>query len=200
MNGSIFDEAGRRKYLNGKERKSFLSAAVRQQHATATFCLTLALSGARISEVLALTRDRIDKGSSAVVFRTLKQREKVVYRTVPMPQQLIKLLHDSCTLENERIWKWGRTTAWKQVKSVMVVAGIPSQLRKPKALRHAFAIEATQKLIPLNIIQRWMGHSRLETTAIYTAAVGREERNLASRTWPEGKLLQPFGSDHTLRA
>jgi site-specific recombinase XerD len=65
-----------------------------------------------------------------------------------------------------RFWPWGRTNGWKVVKSVMRKAGIAEGLCKPKALRHAFAVEAGQKSIPLNIVQRWLGHARIETTAI----------------------------------
>lgn len=36
---------------------------------------------------------------------------------------------------------------------------------------------------PLNVVQRWLGHSRLETTAICSNAVGAEEGSLARRTW-----------------
>jgi site-specific recombinase XerD len=53
----------------------------------------------------------------------------------------------------------------------------------PKALRHAFAVDAVLNGIPLNILQRWMGHARLETTAIYAEVLGEEERALARRTW-----------------
>jgi site-specific recombinase XerD len=56
-------------------------------------------------------------------------------------------------------------------------------LFKPKALRHAFAVEAGQKGLPLNIVQRWLGHARIETTAIYANAVGKEERDLAEKMW-----------------
>jgi site-specific recombinase XerD len=49
----------------------------------------------------------------------------------------------------------------------MQQAGIAPQLCKPKALRHAFAVEAGQKGVPLNVVQRWLGHARIETTAIY---------------------------------
>jgi site-specific recombinase XerD len=69
------------------------------------------------------------------------------------------------------------------VKAVMRDAGIPENLCKPKALRHAFAVEAGQKGIPLNIVQRWLGHARIETTAIYANAIGKEERALARRIW-----------------
>lgn len=62
-------------------------------------------------------------------------------------------------------------------------AGIADALCKPKALRHAFAVGAGQQGVPLNIVQRWLGHARIETTAIYAGAIGDEERNLARRSW-----------------
>jgi site-specific recombinase XerD len=65
----------------------------------------------------------------------------------------------------------------------MTAAGIPKGVSKPKALRHGFGVAGTQSGVPLNIIQRWMGHARLDTTAIYTNAVGDEERALAKRMW-----------------
>lgn len=48
---------------------------------------------------------------------------------------------------------------------------IPYSLGKPKAFRHAFAVEAGSKAIPLSIVQRWLGHVRIETTAIYASAL-----------------------------
>jgi integrase len=41
--------------------------------------------------------------------------------------------------------------------------------------------------IPLPIVQRWLGHSRLETTAIYLDVSGDEERELAKRLWAGNK-------------
>lgn len=80
-------------------------------------------------------------------------------------------------------WPWCRTTAWSHVKRVMKTAGITNALCKPKALRHGFAVDAGQNGVPLNIVQRWLGHARIETTAIYANALGKEERSLAERTW-----------------
>jgi len=37
--------------------------------------------------------------------------------------------------------------------------------------------------VPLNMTQKWLGHARLSTTAIYADAVGAEERQLAQRMW-----------------
>jgi integrase len=33
------------------------------------------------------------------------------------------------------------------------------------------------------MMQKWLGHARIETTAIYANAVGPEERAIASRMW-----------------
>jgi integrase len=58
---TLHDQHGHRKYLTPAERDAFLKAAddaeVREVR---TFCATLAYTGCRISEALALTADRID--------------------------------------------------------------------------------------------------------------------------------------------
>jgi site-specific recombinase XerD len=37
--------------------------------------------------------------------------------------------------------------------------------------------------IALNMVQEWLGHAQLTTTAIYVNAVGEEERLIAMRMW-----------------
>ena len=169
-----------------------MKAATTERSDIATFCLTLALTGARISEVLALTPERIDITDAAIVIETLKQRKKGVFRGVPVPRALLRQLDSVHGItaalgdparRSTRLWSWGRTTAWSHVKRVMARAGIADAFAKPKALRHAFAVEAGQNGVQLNIVQRWLGHARIETTAIYAGALGSEERALAGRTW-----------------
>jgi integrase len=55
--------------------------------------------------------------------------------------------------------------------------------RSPKGLRHGFGINATVNGIPLNMLQKWMGHAQLTTTAIYADAVGKEEQDIAAKIW-----------------
>jgi integrase len=191
MTAGLFDQRGNRKYLIARERFAFVCAATKEHEAVLTFCLTLAFTGARISEVLGLTVGRVDAADEAIIFETLKQRKKMMYRAVPVPRALIPLLTMRGCEKDGRLWPWGRTTGWKVVKAVMGKAGIAEGLCKPKALRHAFAVEAGQKGIPLNIVQRWLGHARIETTAIYAAAIGDEERNLARRAWSSLELAIP---------
>ncbi len=76
-------------------------------------------------------------------------------------------------------------TAYRKIKAVMKEAEIYGINATPKGLRHAFGIAANQKGIQLNIVQRWLGHADIKTTAIYSEAIGAEERNLAKRLWED---------------
>jgi len=62
-------------------------------------------------------------------------------------------------------------------------ASITGAMACPKGLRHAFGIHCVMNEIPLPSIQKWLGHSSMETTAIYLQVMGKEERELASRMW-----------------
>jgi integrase len=83
----------------------------------------------------------------------------------------------------ERLWSWSRQTAWRRVKAVMARARISGPQASPKGLRHGFGIAAARENVPPGLTQRWMGHARLETTALYQFAVGAEERAFAKRLW-----------------
>jgi integrase len=195
MTYSLYDERGRRKYLVPPERKAFLDAALDAGGKTASFCAVLVLTGARISEVLALTPQRIDDGNQAIHFETLKRRKRGITRAVPVPRKLLVLLdgvhgyrdaqHDS-KCAGGRLWTWSRTTAWRRVKAVMHSASTPEHVSQPKSLRHAFGAAATMNNVGLPMIQRWLGHSDINSTAIYTTLVGPEERKLAERVQVEG--------------
>jgi integrase len=194
MNGSIFNLNGQRKYLVSNERVAFVRKALSVIDETTTLCLALALTGARISELLAVSETRIDFGNSAIVIETLKRRKRGIYRAVPIPRWFLRLLTRVHRLDgsnpSRRLWPWCRTKAWKIVKARMLEAGVPKHLAMPRAARHAFGVHAIQNGVPLNLLKRWIGHARIESTAIYADAIGKEERALASRTWLVlGKLV-----------
>ena len=53
----------------------------------------------------------------------------------------------------------------------------------PRGLWHSFGIAGVQAGVPLPVLASIMGHSSIETTAIYTTAIGLEARELVSRVW-----------------
>ena len=187
---SIHDSAGGRKYLTGAEHTRFLAAADLAPRDVRAFCHTLAWSGCRISEALALTGERVDVTAGAIIFETIKKRRRGVFRTVPVPPELATMLDLVFGVRGlrgpaarELLWSWSRSTAWRRVKEVLAVAGIAGVQASPKGLRHALGVAAVGQGIPLNMVQRWLGHAQLTTTAIYAEAVGEEERAIAARMW-----------------
>jgi integrase/recombinase XerD len=189
MSGNLFNSAGKRLYLTLEERRKFLAAADKEDRETRTFCYVLAYTGCRISEALALTPEAIDLSAGTIVFETLKKRRSGVYRAVPVPPTLLDMIELVHGLREKRLkraaplWNFGRTTAWKRVVALMKVANVKGPQATPKGLRHGFGVAAVQAGVPLNLLQRWLGHAQLTTTAIYANAVGPEERNIAARMW-----------------
>jgi integrase/recombinase XerD len=189
---SLFGSTGARKYLNAAERQRFTKAANRAALDVQLFCLVLNLSGGRISEVLALTPSAIDIESGVANIITLKRRKRGVVRQVPLPRtvlgQLDRVFHLRRSQRDpefayRRIWTWSRTTAWRRVKEVMAEANIAGTFAMPKGLRHGFGVNAFQSLVPPHLVQRWLGHASLRTTAIYADVMGSEERAFAARMW-----------------
>lgn len=182
----LFDRSGNRKYLNANERRRFYKAAQRLPDAgQRCFALTLYHTGCRISEALELTPARVDLAEGLVVFRTLKQRGKLKYRAIPIPKDLlVALRRQSVQLApDESLWSFCRTTGWKIIKRCMGDAKLGGVKATPKGLRHGHAIACVSAEIPLPILQRWLGHSSLQTTGIYLDFVGDDERDLAARVW-----------------
>lgn len=195
MSSVLFNQAGKRKYLTKQERQMFIAAAKQRPREVRTLCLVLAYTGCRISEALQLSADRVDPVDGMVVFETLKKRRSGVFRAVPVPPELLdalELVHGISEAQRRAnggagllLWPWSRSTAWRRVQEVMQAAGITGPQASPKGLRHGFGVAAVQAKVPLNLVQRWLGHADLATTAIYVDAVGVEEKELAAGMWEE---------------
>ena len=188
----LYDPEGRRKYLTIAERRAFLKAAQRLPGHERTFCHVIAYTGGRLSEVLALTPQRIDFAARVVIFESLKKRRRGVYRAIPIPPVVLDeldLVHGIRAAQQDEpsakkpLWRFRRTTAWKLIKRTMANASINGPQASPKGLRHAFAVAALQAGVPINFVRKWLGHARLSTTEIYADAVGEEEQAIARKFW-----------------
>lgn len=187
--GSLYSLAGRRKYLTHKERAAFIAAAMAcTRLELRSFCLVLAYTGCRISEALSLRAASINRHEGIVAIISLKKRGRWVVREVPVPASCVEMLVSvhrlDTTSPDTPLWTWCRCRAWQLVKEVMAAAGIDHGLHAtPKGLRHGFGLHAVRSGVPINLVQRWLGHARMETTSIYLQAIGVEERAIAARMW-----------------
>jgi len=195
----LHDDAGNRLYLNAEERAAFLDEARKRPARDRTLCETLYHTGCRPSELVEITPARIDLSGGTVTIRSLKKRkdasgkQKIVYRTVPVPPEYLDTLNTAYDLRQAQrtprkaaapIWPLSRVRVWQIVKGVMIEADIPdAPHRSPKGLRHGFGVNATVRGVPLHMLSKWLGHAQLSTTVIYADAVGREEQDIAARMW-----------------
>ena len=127
MSNELFTSEGKRKYLTAEERARFLTAASQLHRAEVrTFCMVMTYTGARISEALELTADRVDFSAKTLNFRTLKQRNKVRFRAVPVPDSLLEaleLVHRIRKAQKSKsaglgvsLWPWGRNAGYQAYK------------------------------------------------------------------------------------
>ena len=185
----LVDDRGR-KYLTAEERARFIAAAAHvRKPVDQTFVLTIAHTGSRVSEVLALRALDVDLDASTVRIRTLKRRVEH-WREVPVPPELardLEMVHylreASPRRAKEPLCPLSRATAHRKVVAVMRTAGIEGPQACPKGLRHGFGIAAVTAGVPLPTIATVLGHADIATTAIYTTAVGVEARGFLAKMW-----------------
>jgi integrase len=193
MDWSLFDPAGHRKYLTEAERRAFIKAAKKQAPEVYTLCLVLKDTGCRLSEALGITADHVDLRTGVIVFRSLKKRRANVHRAIPVSPALLAELDRVHAVRKSqsvpdcgatvRLWPWHRMTAHRRIKEVMVAANVHGPHATAKGLRHGFGVAALERGIPITLLQKWLGHAKLATTAIYGDAVGAEERRMARKLW-----------------
>ncbi len=190
---ALHTATGARKYLTAGERDAFLRQAALADRPVRTLCMTLAHAGCRLSEALALTADRVDLAAGVLTIASLKKRRGGIYRAVPVPPALLgalDMVHGIREAQASRgkgrgelLWPCSRMTGWRAVHAVMAAAGLDGPQAALKGLRHGFGVAAVSAGIPLNLVQKWLGHAQLTTTAIYADAVGAEEQDIARRMW-----------------
>ena len=148
-------------------------------------------SGLRVAEVAALKVNDID--SERMLLR-VERGKGGRYRNAILPADLLTLLR--------AWWKAGRqqgvmhTQGWlfpgqhatkpistRQLHRVVVEAAQAAQITKrvgPHTLRHSFATHLLEDGVDIRVIQAMLGHSRLDTTALYTRVATRTVRAVIS--------------------
>jgi site-specific recombinase XerC len=121
----------------------------------------------------------------------------VVWREIPIPPWLMAELDAHFGIAEaqrdsehaaRRLWPQHRVTGWRIIKRAMNISQIIGRAACPRGLRHSFGVGTLQSGAPLTLVQRWLGHARISTTAIYTAACGPEEIAFAKLFWRDSGL------------
>jgi integrase len=188
----LYSYDNRRLYLNETERTAFLAAAMCAPALVRVFCLTLAYTGCRLSEARYLRKKDVQAAELLVSIETLKRRQRGNIREIPIPkslmEDLVRVHVGGSSLRDPYLFSDHdrpppRVATYRWVKAVMAEAGIVGAQACPKGLRHGYGMHAIKHHVPLHMLQKWMGHASMMTTAIYATAVGSEEQELAKRMW-----------------
>ena len=132
--------------------------------------LLMRYTGCRISEALAVDDVKdLNFVRGEVTLLTLKRRKRF-YRTVPLPGNVVaefgRLLARWPELRGS-LFRRHRSTVFKVFRARAEEAEIAEELRHPHVLRHTRAIELLNAGVPINLVQKFMGHASVATTAIY---------------------------------
>jgi integrase/recombinase XerD len=137
-----------------------------------TLLILIYSSGLRIGEALSLKLQDIDIDRRQIYIRSGKGRKD---RHVIMAESFIPLLHNYLTTYKPKNLfiegKDGNEYSASSVRSVLKLSCSRAKIKKhvtPHTLRHSFATHMLENGIDLRHIQALLGHSRPETTMIYT--------------------------------
>lgn len=156
--------------LSYTEIIALLQATANLKHRTALVLLYSA--GLRISELLELKLSALDVERSQILIRNSKGRKD---RYVVMAQSFIPLLKNYLStykpgyyfIENPNGHPYSASSVRKLLRRSCKKAGITKHVT-PHTLRHSYATHLIENGVGLRFVQELLGHSKPETTMIYT--------------------------------
>jgi site-specific recombinase XerD len=149
-------------------------------------------AGLRVQEALALAEHDLDRRRGSILVRSGKGGRR---REVGMDDWGWEHLHPWLAARTElpvgplfcvidgvtRGRAWSAAAVRTEFRRLAARAGVTRRFA-PHQLRHAHALELAREGVPLNIIQRQLGHLNLGTTSIYLQGIDPEEIITAVRT------------------
>lgn len=170
--------------LTKDEYQRLLHAAKRKRNERLYLLMqTICATGIRVSEHRFITIEAVKTGYARIVN---KGKERLVF----IPAELKGPLLHFCRLRGVKhgpvfVSRTGRpldrSNIWADMKRLSETAGVPAEKIFPHNLRHLFAITYYQLEKDIIRLADILGHSSVETTRIYTATSGAEQKKLLSR-------------------
>jgi site-specific recombinase XerD len=151
-------------------------------------CLSTIYScGLRLLEGVRLQVDQIDSSRMVVHLRQAKGNKD---RYVPLPQRTLELLRGYWVSHRHPVWlfpsardggqPFDESGVQKAFRAALQESGI-NKAASVHTLRHSWATHLLEAGVNLRLIQAWLGHTSLTTTAIYTHLTVKAEAQAVER-------------------
>ncbi|OPZ92884.1 MAG: Tyrosine recombinase XerD [Firmicutes bacterium ADurb.Bin419] len=145
------------------------------------YCImkTIAQTGIRIGELKYVTVEAVKEGSTVV---WNKGKYRTVYFTDNLRHELLRYCMEiECSAGvifsgREKGSPITPGAVWKSLKYIARQVDVPEEMVYPHSFRHLFAKEYMRKIGDISELADLLGHSRLETTWIYTKTTSDEKR------------------------
>ena len=165
--------------LSQTEYERMVRAAEAQgNHRLALLTQTLCALGLRVSELKAITVESLRTGEAHI-------QNKGKLRAILIPDALARKLAAYCKargIESGSVFvtrtgkPLDRSNVWKMLKKLAALSKVLAKKVFPHNLRHLFARTHYAKFKDIVRLADILGHSSVDTTRIYTARSGKEER------------------------
>ncbi len=154
-------------------------------------------TGMRVSELIGLDTDDIDKESGTVRCFGKGSKERYIpigsyaleatntYLERGRPR-LIKKTRPSALFLNARGKRLSRQGCWKIFKQYIEQSGISKKVY-PHSLRHSFATHLLEAGADLRAIQEMLGHAFISTTQVYTKLTRQDLKEIYMETHPRAR-------------
>lgn len=165
--------------LNSREYQRLIEQAQQSGNERLSLLVqTLGATGIRISELRGITVEAIRKGQALI-------RLKGKTRVVLLPRKLCRRLLAYCgkrKISSGQVFvtrtgrPLDRSNIWRMLKKLAQNARVGTKKVFPHNLRHLFAVTYYKKYKDVVRLADILGHSSIDTTRIYTARSGGEQR------------------------
>ena len=156
--------------LSRDEEQKLIGCAYRENSSYGLLLKTLFLTGARVSEFVSLKVEDFYFDEQMILIQKGKGGKSRYLPILPeLAQELKTHLGSRKTgyvFESNRQTKFTTRRIQQIVKETAARAGITKKVH-PHLLRHTVATFLLEKGMPLEQIQKFLGHSKIETTQIY---------------------------------
>jgi len=140
-------------------------------------------SGMRVSETVGLKVNAIDFQSNTITVNGKGRKDRITILSEKLKKRIMEYL---MSRKNGSEFLFDSRKGHLSVKSAQLIveyaatrAGILKKIT-PHTLRHCFATHLLNSGVDIRSIQKLLGHSRLETTQIYTHVSDRDLKNIKS--------------------